>query len=144
MSTDTHLWLEYRLELLKFCNGAELRVPARAKTRLLFNDTDRIVAIDQLGMPAQEIDRLVKPLIDFEICQIDYRIETDGFSNAYYYHPHMRGHHVYLLPRMAGDRTLRIRQANGKKFFSRDYTLDEITRGKVPSTQRVWQFKDNV
>lgn len=139
-----HLWLEYRLELLKFCNGAKLQVPGNGRARLLFNDSERIVAIDQLDMPAAAIDRAIRPVMDVQICQIDYRISTEGFSAVHYYHPEMNGHHVYLLPRMASDRTLRVRQQNGRAFFSRDYTLREVTSGKVPSDQRVWQFNDEV
>lgn len=139
-----HLWLEYRLELLKFCNGSELRAKRGGRARLLFNDRDRVVAIDQLDAPAAAIDQMIKPVLDVEICQIDYKVCTDGFSAVRYYHPKMNGHRVFLLPRMASDRTLRIRQANGRAFFSKDYTLSEITHGKVPSDQRVWQFKDEV
>lgn len=140
----THLWLEYRLELLKFCNGCALKVPRGAKPLLLFNDSDRIVAIDGLGMPAEAIDKTIKPVLEVEISQIDYKVCTDGYAAVHYYHPKMCGQRIFLLPRMNGDRSLRIRQANGRKFFSHDYTLDEITKGKVPSEQRVWQFDDEV
>lgn len=139
-----HLWLEYRLELLKFCNGKLLRVPRGGRARLLFNDDDRVVAIDHLDMPAPAIDAAIRPVMDVQICQIDYRIKTDGFSAVHYYHPQMNGHQVYLLPRMSGDNSLRIRQRNGRAFFSKNYTLREITKGKVPSDQKVWQFKDEV
>lgn len=141
-----HLWLEYRLELLKFCNGAEIRIRRRdaEKPRLLFNDSDHIVAIDNLRMRAEDIDALVHPILDIELSQIDYRVCTEGFSSVRYYHPKMCGQRVFILPRMSGDRTLRMRQANGRAFFSPRYTLDEITQGKVPSAQRVWQFKDEL
>lgn len=139
-----HLWLEYRLELLKFSNGKALKVPRGANTLLLFNDRDRILAIDDLGMPAEAIDAAIKPVLDVQISQIDYKVCTEGYSAVKYYHPQMRGHHIYLLPRMNGDRSLRIRQSNGKKFFSHDYTLDEITEGYVKSDQAVWQFDDEV
>lgn len=139
-----HLWLEYRLELLKFCNGKALRVPRGAKTLLLFNDSDRILAVDGLGMTAEQIDAAIKPVLEVPLAQIDYKVCTEGFSAVHYYHPKMCGHQVFLLPRMNGDRSLRIRQANGRKFFSRDYTLDEITKGKIKSPQRVWQFDDEV
>lgn len=141
------VWLEYRLELLKFAGGGLLDFSRRRSTQLpvlRFNDDDPVVAIENLGIPVAELDKLIQNLTDVEIREIDYRVASEGYAAAHYYHPGMKGHHVFLLPRMSGDKTLRIRQQFGKRFFSRRYTLAEITHDKVPSEQRVWQFLDNV
>ncbi len=137
-------WLEYRLEKLEFQNGAAITFRG---ARMLYNEDDHVIAIERIGATTAEIDRALDAIREArtgaypEIKTIFYEMRVDGFPPmAFFYHPLGKGAGVYLQPRRPGDRVLFFFQRDGLPMFSKQWTLREVSRGKIPSDRAVWQF----
>lgn len=136
-------WLEYRLEALEFHNGGKLGFK---RARMLYNPGDHIIAIEHLDADPAAIDDALRAVANPdgtlpEIKTIFYEMRIEGFPPmALFFHPLNRGAGVYLLQRERGRARLFFQQKDGRPIFSKNYTLREVTRGKVPSDRAVWQF----
>jgi hypothetical protein len=136
-------WLEYRLEKLAFHNRGELGF---RRARMLYNEQDHIIAIEHLDSSRQDIDAALREIANADgslpaIKTIYYEMRVDGYRPmAFFYHPLKREAEVFLLPREAGRTRLFFRQVDGRPMFSKDWTLREVSRGKIPSDRAVWQF----
>lgn len=136
-------WLEYRLESLEFQNGAKLGF---RDARMLYNEGDHIIAIEQIGATPAEIDRALATIRNPDgtippIKTIFYAIRVEGHREPFFfYHPIQPGAGVQLLPREKGRTRLFFSQENGRPMFSKDWTLSDITAGKIRSDKKVWQF----
>jgi hypothetical protein len=133
-------WLEYRLERLAFWNGAELGF---RNARMLYRDDSREIVIDRLGAPPALVDKTVREVMGAQspIKTIFYEMRVHGYPRvAFFYHPIPRSVRVMLEPRPNGQNVLYFSQKNGDPIFSKDWTLREVTGGKIPIDQAVWQF----
>lgn len=140
-------WLEYRLERLAFHNGAELGF---TRARMRYNPSDHVIAIEHLDASTSVIDDALRRISiagdDGQtelpaIKTIYYEMRIEGYPPfAFFFHPVSRGAQIYLLPRQPGRALLHFMQRDERPMFSKNYTLREVTRGKVPSDRAVWQF----
>lgn len=135
-------WIEYRLRSLEFQNGA--RVGFR-RARMLYNEDDHIIAIEHIDAPGFEIDQVLAEVADPygaipELKTIFYDMEVEGHTPIRFYHPMKRGASVQLLPREANRSRLFFAQKSGAPMFSKDYTLRDVSEGKIDSDKAVWQF----
>lgn len=142
MSTETP-WLEYRLEKLEFHNGAVLGF---RRARMLYNTEAAAIKIEHLDSSPQHIDDSLREIANPdgtlpEIKTIYYEMRVSGFPPmAFFWHPIGKGAEIRIEPPRAGQTVLIFRQADGRAMFSKDYTLRDVTRGKIDSSRAVWQF----
>ncbi len=99
----TH-WLEYRLRSLEFQNGARLGF---TRARMLYNEDDHIIAIEQIGAAGWEIDDALGEIANArgelpDLKTIYYDMEIEGEKTIRFYHPMKPGSKVRLLPREPG------------------------------------------
>ncbi|MGH6754599.1 MAG: hypothetical protein ACREDP_20790 [Bradyrhizobium sp.] len=143
MATDKTPWLEYHLEKLAFHNGAVLGF---TDARMLYRDDDREIAITQLKTPPAQVDRTINAIRLPggqlpEIKTIYYEMRVEGYpSEAYFFHPMKKGVGVVLEPRPNGKNVLYFDQRDGRTIFSKDWTLRDVTQGRIPLDRAVWQF----
>ena len=113
---------------------------------MLYNTEDHVIAIEQLDARPADIDGALRKIANPdgslpEIKTIFYEMRVDGYPPmAFFYHPIGPGAGVQLLPREGNRTRIFFRQADGRPMFSKDFTLREVTRGRVASDRAVWQF----
>ena len=133
-------WLEYRLEKLAFHNGAELGFK---NAQMLYRDDNREIVITRLGSPPLAVDQAFRDVMAAKspIKTIYYEMRVKGYRRvAFFYHPIPAQVKVMLEPRPTGQNVLYFSQRGGDPIFSKDWTLDEVTGGKIPLENKVWQF----
>ncbi len=136
-------WLEYRLEALEFHNGAKLGF---RDARMRYADDDREILIERLGMPPGAVDSTLRSIAGKDgklppIKTIFYEMRVAGYPReAFFFHPIKRGALVVLQPRQNGQNVLFFSQAEGRPIFSKDWTLRDVTQGRIPIDRAVWQF----
>lgn len=148
-------WTEYRLQSLEFRNGRarNARKFGFATGLLAFNEADRVVAIrtpptTRAKMTDAEFDAAMADYASTadgdpaEIMAIRYLIVADGFPPIPFCHGLKSGAGLYLLPREPGAprHTLFLRQAQGRPFFSKEWTLRQVSSGRIDSSAPVFQF----
>lgn len=137
------LWIDYVLRKLVFHNGAVLGFRG---AKMLYRDDDRGIAIENPDWSAQDIDASLREIADPDgtlppIKTIFYDMKIEGVPNyPMFFHPLAPGANVRLLPRERGRTVLFFEQADGRKIFSKNFTLRDVTQGKIDSDQAVWQF----
>lgn len=134
--------MEYRLRSLEFQNGARIGF---VNARMLYNEDEHIIAIEQIGAPGPRIDDVLDAVRDRngdmpELKTIYYDMMIDGEKPIRFYHPIKRGADVRLMPRESGRSRLFFAQSDGAPMFSKDYTLRDVSEGKINSSKAVWQF----
>lgn len=136
-------WLEYRLEALEFHNGAKIGFRT---ARMLYRDDSREVMIDRLGLPPAAVDATLKSIANPdgsmpEIKTIFYEMRVAGYPReAFFFHPIGKGAFVKLDPRPSGENKIYFNQRRGLPIFSKDWTLRQVTQGRIPIDRAVWQF----
>lgn len=133
-------WLEYRLEKLAFHNGAILGFK---KARMLYRDDDREILIERLGAPPPAVDKVLRQVQSDRtpIRTIYYEMRVKGYPpENFFYHPMGRGARVYLEQRKSGENVLFFNNADGNTLFSKEWTLRDVTQGRIPLDKAVWQF----
>lgn len=133
-------WLEYRLEALEFHNGAKLGF---RNARMRYRDDNREILVERLGSPPLQVDRAVREVMGARspIKTIFYEMVVPGYPHeAFFFHPMARDARVFLEPRPNGQNVLYFNQAEGRPIFSKDWTLREVTQGRIPIDRAVWQF----
>lgn len=136
-------WLEYRLEALEFHNGAKLGFRG---ARMLYRDDDREIAIDRLGLPPAAVDAKLREIANPSgvlprIRTIFYEMVVPGYPReAFFFHPIHQRADVRLQRRTNGENVLYFSQAKGRTMFSKDWTLRDVTEGRIPIDRAVWQF----
>lgn len=142
MSTEKP-WLEYWLEALEFHNGAKIGFRG---ARMLYRDDNLEVAIDRLGFPPAAVDSTLKSVENPdgtlpEIKTIFYFMKAEGYpEEAFFFHPISRGAKVRIERRRAGENVLYFNQTQGRPIFSKEWTLRQVTQGRIPIDRAVWQF----
>jgi hypothetical protein len=135
--------LTYRLERLEFRNGAELGF---RRARMRYHVDNRSILIDQVDSSPQEIDRALAEIADDsgmlpEIKTIFYEMVLTGNQPIkMFYHPLEKGAGVRLERRPRGLTALIFSQEDGREMFSKEWTLRDVTAGKIDSDFNVWQF----
>jgi len=136
--------VEYRLLSIEFRN---------LRPRVVFNGAtmhhgSRHVVIRGVKTPGKVVDGYMDKIGGREVKSIRYQvIATDPRTGKRLHgpisfcHPLPRSTYVQLLP-AAGADALELRRRGGLPFFSDRFTLDGITDGAVPTTQRVYQFHE--
>ncbi len=141
---DQKPWLEYHLEKLAFQNGAILGFGPG--TRMQYRNDDREIAIERFGVPPAAVDAAVRGVLNPdgsmpEVKTIYYEMRVQGYPReAFFYHPMKRGVGVMLEARPRGQNVLYFSQKNGRTIFSKDWTLRDVTQGRIPIDRAVWQF----
>ncbi len=133
-------WLEYVLERLQFHNGAELGFK---NAQMQYRDDQREIVITRLGSPPLAIDAAVRKVMAAKspIKTIFYQMRVAGYPpQAFFFHPMPAGARVFLEPRPNGQNVLYVNQKSGNTIFSKDWTLSQVTDGKIPIDRPVWQF----
>ncbi len=135
--------LEYRLEKLEFHNGAILGFK---KARMLYRDDSREIAITNLGIPPLAMDANLRKIANPDgkaprIRTIYYEMVLPGYRpEAFFYHPISRGADVFIEGRQRGQNVIYFNQAAGRPIFSKEWTLRQVTQGRIPIDKPVWQF----
>jgi hypothetical protein len=136
--------LEYRLERLEFQNGAAL---AFRRARMWYHEDGDDIVIDQVDTSPQEIDSMLAEIAEPdgtlpEIREIVYNMKLSGYPPiAFFYHPIKgKGVGVRLERRPKGTAVLSFSQEDARSMFSKQWTLREVTNGKISSEKNVWQF----
>lgn len=146
MSAKKLPWLEYRLDALTLRRSQRIRFPSSA--RLLYNPADNIVAIELSKTESKRIitqNRLLLPgatRSHFELSRIEYAMlieMPDGQKETLrFFHPMQPGNGVTLTTNDQGE--LFFMNKTGRPLFSKDYTLRDVSQGKIDSDFPVWQF----
>lgn len=133
--------VEYRLMSLEFRNGRaenERRLGFRAAF-LFHDDRQRAVVIEGVRNPEPGVFEELSP---FEISAIRYEIRAEGFAPVPYCHPFPSGTGVFLQA-IAGDAdNLFLARRNQLPFFSDDFTLRDVSNGRIQSNQAAYQFHE--
>lgn len=143
MMANESPWLEYRLEKLEFHNGAVLGF---RHARMRYNTEAATIMIEHLDSSPQQIEDSLREISRRdgslpEIKTIFYEMCVTGYpSMAFFWHPISQGAEIRLLPPRSNSSVLYFRQADGLPMFSKDYTLSDVTRGRIASDRAVWQF----
>lgn len=136
--------LEYRLEQLVFQNGEELNFPA--STRMLYGEQHAGVWIK---MDPATRARIVGDVVAHnvpdgkfeELRRIYYAMlvtyEGRHFTLPFVHHL-SRGSGVGL--ELSQDGQLTFDQTDRNYIFTKDYTLRQVSDGRIDSDFRVWQF----
>lgn len=135
--------VEYRLMSLEFRNGLpenQNRLGFRAAL-LLHDKARRAVVIEGIDTPGPERDRLLKLLSPFELSAIRYEIRTPELPPVPFCHPFPRGSGV-SLGRFGETDDLFLSRRGGKPFFSDNFTLRDVTEGRIDSSQSAYQFHE--
>ncbi len=133
-------WLEYVLEKLEFHNGAILGFK---NAQMRYRDDGREIVITRLGSPPLAVDKAVRDVMAQKspIKTIFYQMRVRDFPPvAFFYHPMPAGAAVYLEPRPNGQNVLYFSQEEGRPIFSKEWTLRQVTEGKIPIDRAEWQF----
>lgn len=133
--------VEYRLMSLEFRNGRpdnERRL-GFVSAVMLHDDHQRAVAIEGIRNPEPGVFEKLSP---FEISAIRYEIRTDAFPPVPFCHPFPKGTGVYLQA-LDGDKSqLFLTRIKGRPFFSDNFTLRDVTNGRIDSGQSAYQFHE--
>ncbi len=135
--------LQYRLEKLEFHNGAILGFK---KAIMQYRDDNREIAITNLGIPPLAMDANLRKIANHDgtaptIRTIYYEMVLPGYkAEAFFYHPMSRGAEVYIEGRLRGQNVIYFNQAAGRPIFSKEWTLRQVTQGRIPIDKAVWQF----
>ncbi len=135
---------DYQLNRLTFQNGETLNFPA--STRLRYGDQHRGVWIEMpRDVRKQIMARIAErhdPKLKFqELKKIEYAmiVTVDGRARSFgFFHNLKPGTGVGLGRFDDGD--LFFDQANGDSLFTKNYTLRDVSQGKIDSDFPVWQF----
>lgn len=137
-------WLEYRLDRLTFPNGR--RIVFGGESRMLYNPTDNIIAIETTGEKRRQVRAAVGA--GAELRRIDYSMLIDLTSSGEsaggrrrtltFWHPLKSGTGVRVQFNDRGD--LFFLQEQGRPLFSKDFTVRDVSRGEIDSDRAVWQF----
>ncbi len=133
-------WLEYTLEELEFYNHARLGFE---NAQMRYRDDEQEIVITRLKSPPLHVDRVVRQVMADRspIKTIYYEMRVAGYPpQAFFYHPMAAGAEVFLEPRPNGQNVLYVNQKGGNTIFSKDWTLSQVTDGKIPIDRPVWQF----
>ena len=136
-------WLEYQLEALEFHNGAKIGFRT---ARMLYSTDNQEIQIDRLGMPPAAVDAVLRSVLGADgepesIKTIFYEMRVPGYpSEAFFFHPIKRDAFVKLDPRPRGENKIYFNQAEGCPIFSKDWTMRQVTQGRIPIDRAVWQF----
>lgn len=136
-------WLEYRLEALEFHNGAKIGF---GHAQMLYRDDSREILIRGIGFPPAAVDATLKQISNPDgslppIKTIFYEMRANGYPReAFFFHPISRGADVRLEHRARGENVLYFNQKDGRPIFSKDWTLRQVTQGRIPVDRAVWQF----
>lgn len=137
MSDTNTPWLEYRLDALNLDGGVRVAFPHTS--RLLYNPADKIIAVETTDQKRLSLIR--RGLVGRELRRIEYAmlVEFDGRHHVLrFFHPMKPGNGVVL---MANDRQqLFFANREGRPLFSKQWTLRDVSRGKIKSDFAVWQF----
>lgn len=137
--------VEYRLMSLEFRNGKPENQRRLGFTHaVLLHDSGRkAVVIQGIQTPTPERDRLLELLAPFELQAIRYEIRATGFPAVPFCHPFPRGTDVYLHSFETGHKDdLYLSREGGKRFFSDDFVLKDVTNQRIDSNQRAFQFHE--
>lgn len=137
-------YIEYRLESIEFHNGAILGF---RKARMWYNDDGEAIRIDNVDAGALEIDQVLREIADPktgeipDIKEVNYSILVHGYGRFGFYHPMQPGTGVKLLPPERGGSRLHFEQQQpGRKMFTKEWTLRDVTEGQIDSNKAVWQW----
>lgn len=140
--------LVYKLGSLEFRNGLpqnQRRLGFRRAT-IEHDSWSRTAIIDGVDTPDAAREQILAKLMPFELWTIRYEMQPEGFPPITFCHPFRRGEGVYLYdfitPTAAQKNQMFLRQAEGKLFFSNDFTLEGVSQDTIPSNQRVFQFHE--
>lgn len=139
------IWLEYQphaLELNRPAGARGLdatRVDFPAAARMLYNEADNVIALENVGRAAPFLRRLADA--GAELRRLEYAMLIDlpeGQTRLNFYHPLKPGNGVRVRLNDRGE--FFLMQDSGAPLFSKDYTLRDVSRGKINSSRAVWQF----
>jgi hypothetical protein len=133
--------VEYRLMSLEFRNGRpenERRLGFRS-VMLLHDDRQKAVVIEGGGKLDAREKQLLGALCNFEISTIRYEIQAKGYPPVPFCHPFPKGTNVMLRP-LVGTTQLFLHREGNKRFFSDNFTLRDVSEGKIDSGQKAYQF----
>ncbi len=135
--------LEYRLEALEFHNGAKLGF---RDALMLYRDDSREIAVTRLDAAPLVVDAALRAIANpdgtlSQIKTIFYEMRLPGYAHeAFFFHPISRGADVRLELRPRGRPGRFFNQAAGRPIFSKEWTLRQVTQGRIPIDKAVWQF----
>lgn len=135
--------LAYHLEALEFHNGAKLGF---RNAKMLYRDDSREIALVEFGIPPLALDAAIRKIENPDgtlppLKTIFYEMRMPGYPReAFFFHPISRGAEVQLERRAPGGNVLYINQTAGRTIFSKDWTLRQVTQGRIPLDRAVWQF----
>lgn len=141
--------LDYKLLSIEFRNGRpenERRLGFRRAT-LIHRPGENSVIIDGVDTPDQAREKLLASLLPYELWTIRYEIRVQGFPPIPFCHPFPRGAGVRLYeyedPTREQQNQLFLYRGRGERFFSNNFTLDDVSQGKIESSQSAYQFHEN-
>lgn len=85
---------------------------------------------------------LMELLSPYELLSIRYFIDAEGFPEIPFCHPFPNGAGVYLRAFEKDNPDALYLTRDGKKFFSNNFTLRDISAGKIDSSQSAFQFHE--
>lgn len=130
--------LSYRLRSLEFQNAARIGF---TEARLLYNETDQIVAVvifDETRSAFNAVKRVVGE--DLELKTIFYDMELPEIQPIRFFHEMKKGAGVVVLPSQDNGVSFFIAQRDGRPIFTKEWNLNDVSEGRIPSTKSVWQF----
>ncbi len=135
-------WVEYRLRRIEFQNGAEVGF---RHARMLYNEDDHIIAIEHIDAPSWKIDEILAEIADAEgnlpeLKTIFYDMAVEGHAPIRFFHPMRPFNEVRILDREPGRSRLFFAQGDGRAMFTKEWTLRDVSEGKIDSDKPVWQF----
>lgn len=137
------LWLEYRPDRIAFTDSRSLNFPGSA--RMLYSDEANVVALELPYKTESQIRRRFTFDADgkyhWPIKRIEYAMLIDlpeGKETVRFFHPLTAGAEVYLAKNDQGN--FFIGNRDGRRMFTKDRTVNDVTEGRIPSNRAVWQF----
>ncbi len=137
------LWLEYRPEDLFFRDGE--KVSFNRAARMGYSEEANLIGLDLTGADLAKLGQQLGLARDAqypsELRRINYSMLIDlpeGKETVGFKHFMDVGAGIYVV--RGGDGSYFFGNRDGRRMFTKDRTVNDVTEGTIPSNRAVWQF----